>query len=34
MVAVAQRLQRKGVRVEEFPQTVANLTAYTKLQRH
>jgi len=29
MVAVAQRLQRKGVRVEEFPQTVPNLTACT-----
>jgi phage terminase large subunit-like protein len=27
MQAVAQRLQREGVRIEEFPQTSANLTA-------
>jgi phage terminase large subunit-like protein len=29
MVSVAQRLQRAGVKVEEFPQTVPNLTAAT-----
>jgi phage terminase large subunit-like protein len=29
MAAVAQRLQRAGVRMEEFPQTVPNLTAAT-----
>jgi phage terminase large subunit-like protein len=29
MVSVAQRLQRAGVRVQEYPQTVANLTAAT-----
>src|SRR5262249_33674515 len=30
MVAVAQRLQRAGVKIEEFPQTVPNLTAATQ----
>jgi phage terminase large subunit-like protein len=29
MVSVAQRLQRAGVKVEEYPQTVPNLTAAT-----
>jgi phage terminase large subunit-like protein len=29
MVSVAQRLQRKGLRVEEFAQTIPNLTAAT-----
>jgi phage terminase large subunit-like protein len=29
MVAVSQRLQRAGVRIEEFPQTLPNLTAAT-----
>jgi phage terminase large subunit-like protein len=30
MAAVAQRLQRAGVKMEEFPQTVPNLTAATQ----
>jgi hypothetical protein len=30
MAAVAQRLQRASVRMEEFPQTVLNLTAATQ----
>ena len=35
MQAVAQRLQRRGLRMEEFPQTMANLTAASqKLRAH